>query len=155
MDYELTNNTYSKVVKDNIRFSNWFDFTTIKEAMINAMLPTLRKKIKILNSIVGFNLIDVVDYFGFSEIATKMFFNYKSVFGNIPLFILKGMVWTFNKSITFAAKFYPTIPMVMIFTRIVTAFSLIPRSITFFEFTHSLSIADNDLIVKPIQQGVI
>ena len=135
--------------KLKIGLSYWFNLSSIKKAVVDAVLPAFREKIKVFNSVVSFNFVDMMDNLGFGKVTTKMFFHYKSVFRNIILFVVKWMAGTFNKTITFTIKLNSTFPVVVVFPRIIANFSFVPRSITLSEFTHRLSITVNNKLSNP------
>jgi len=146
--YTVENNTF--LATPDIRFSDWFDFSAINKAMIDTMLPAFCEKIKIFYSVVRMYFVDVVNDLIFREVASKVFFNYKSVFRNISLFISKRVFGRFNINISLTRGSLSTLPIIVFFSRIISIFSLVPRCIALSKFRHKievnsykLSITDN------------
>ncbi len=91
--------------------------------------------------------IDMMNYFVFREITPKMFFNYKSVFRNISLFIFKRMFGRFNFYISLTGNSFSTLPMIMFIARIISSQTFIPRSKTFLKFRHKSKVSNYKLSI--------
>jgi hypothetical protein len=95
----------------------------------------IRKKYKIFNSIIGFNAVNMMDYFTFFKVSSKMFFHYKSMFSNIVVsFRCIGMVMAQYINISFANIFATVPSRVIMCLKTGAFFSFIPRGLSFFKF---------------------
>lgn len=118
--------SYSIAAKQiEVRFSDHFSFTTFNKPMVKSVLPSLFKDIKIFWSIVGLYFINMMDNLFWREESTNDSFYDKSVFWYISLIVGVGMVGLFNQLISLS-YFLATLPIVMVFSTIISGESFIP-----------------------------
>jgi len=80
------------------------------------------KQHKILNSVVIFNAVNVMNsLFGF-KVSPKIPFHHKSMLQYVPLFITKRMRMTKNENISCFRFVFSTLPIRMIFSYVITLF---------------------------------
>lgn len=77
----------------------------------------LIKDFKILQSIVSYIAIDVMDFFGTLKKTTQMFFHYKTMFQNI-MFMSIRMIGAINLNISIRVNKFPTLPKGRLFSRL-------------------------------------
>lgn len=93
------------------------------------MFNIVDKKLKVLNSIVVFNAVDMVDYFLGVKIASEILLHYKAMFKDMFFIVTKRMIRFMNFNISSKIFTNSVFPSRHIFSKL----AFIPRSITFFE----------------------
>jgi len=75
------------------------------------MLRKIGKKHKILNSIIVFNFVNMMNLFYLRKITTDVLFHYKTVLTNIPIFSTKGMVGLMGINVSLRRFIFPSFPL--------------------------------------------
>ena len=81
---------------------------SVKTSVNSLMLPAISNN-KVLNSVIGFYTVNMVNYFRGLQITTNLFLHYKTMLLNI-ISRLKGMIWTMNVNISLCTNMDSTLP---------------------------------------------
>ena len=85
--------------------------TNLSFVMMCSIMNRVVSKLKIFNSVIGFNFVNMVDNFVRSKISTKMFFHNKSVLSNITVGIYKMMVSTSYHNVATVCRNFSSFPI--------------------------------------------
>ena len=111
MLFTKTSSTMFLVAKITF-FLSWFSYMVIVQMMFR-----LGSKFKILNPIIKFIVIDVVDYLCRFKITSKVFLHYKTVLKDIPITLGVGMIRSSYQIISRGGYILTTLPSIMLFSR--------------------------------------
>jgi len=104
-----------------------FDISTIKNNLFRVYFSTpfkscmgriTNKCYKIFNTVIIFNLINMMDWFIRFKIPSKIFLHYKPMFRDITIRIMKGMIRAKNNNISITSFIFTALPLGVFFSNI-------------------------------------